>query len=161
MGISAAIFASILVAFSLINPLIPSRPPHSRPPNQHSSDAQPTGEETEEPFCIISPPPAGPHWPGPARTALLPVLLLDGSADGYGLRAGFWRMHRLLTGRPDLAGHVTVFATPDALRRCPAAAAAAREAGWEVGLLLPSEWAALGAADVGARCVPAQCLRRP
>jgi hypothetical protein len=148
MGILAALFASVLVTFSLVHPLIPSGP---------SSKAPPSKPRTPDPDHTLStiPPPADPRWPGAARTALMPILLLDdeGRPDGgYGLRAGFWRMHRLLAGR--LAGRATVFATPAALRRCPAAAAAARDARWELGLLLPREWAGLAPDELGERCAP-------
>jgi putative urate catabolism protein len=47
----------------------------------------------------------------------------------YGSRAGFWRLHRLLTER---AMPVTVFAVGMALTRNPEAAAAMVEAEWEV-----------------------------
>jgi putative urate catabolism protein len=47
----------------------------------------------------------------------------------YGSRAGFWRLHRLLTSR-DIP--VTVFGVATALQRNPEATAAMREAGWEI-----------------------------
>jgi putative urate catabolism protein len=47
----------------------------------------------------------------------------------YGSRAGFWRLHRLFTER-DLP--VTVYAVAMAIQRHPEAAAAMREAGWEI-----------------------------
>ena len=47
----------------------------------------------------------------------------------YGSRAGFWRLHRLLTER-DLP--VTVFAVTSALATNPEAAAAMRAADWEI-----------------------------
>jgi putative urate catabolism protein len=47
----------------------------------------------------------------------------------FGSRAGFWRVHRLLTGH---AVPVTVFAVGQALERNPAAAGAMIDAGWEV-----------------------------
>ena len=138
MGISAALFASVLVMSTLLIPLLPQRRPHKISHEQQRRAAKAHPDATDAATAII-PPPINPRWPGPARTALLPILLLDESADGYGLRAGFWRLHRLLAGRLGLTGRVTVFATPGALRRCPAAAAAAREAGWELGLLVPPE----------------------
>ncbi|ASY65644.1 Uricase (urate oxidase) (plasmid) [Sinorhizobium sojae CCBAU 05684] len=47
----------------------------------------------------------------------------------YGARAGFWRLHRLLTGR-----HVpvTVYGVATALQRSPAQVAAMQSAGWEI-----------------------------
>jgi len=47
----------------------------------------------------------------------------------YGARAGFWRLHRLLTSKKTPA---TVFAVGMALERNPAAAKAMTDAGWEV-----------------------------
>ena len=47
----------------------------------------------------------------------------------YGARAGFWRLHRLFTGR-NLP--VTVFGVAMALQRNPQAVAAMREAEWEI-----------------------------
>lgn len=47
----------------------------------------------------------------------------------YGSRAGFWRLHRLLTGRQV---PVTVFGVAMALERNPEAVAAMREADWEI-----------------------------
>lgn len=47
----------------------------------------------------------------------------------YGARAGFWRLHRLFTER---ALPVTVFAVTMALDRNREAAAAMKEAGWEI-----------------------------
>lgn len=47
----------------------------------------------------------------------------------YGSRAGFWRLHRLLTER---GLPVTVFGVATALMRNPEAVAAMREAGWEI-----------------------------
>jgi putative urate catabolism protein len=47
----------------------------------------------------------------------------------YGSRAGFWRLWRLFTGR---RLPVTVYAVAHALMRTPDAAAAMREAGWEI-----------------------------
>ena len=47
----------------------------------------------------------------------------------YGARAGFWRLHRLLTRK-----HVpaTVYGVATALRRSPSQVAAMQEAGWEI-----------------------------
>lgn len=47
----------------------------------------------------------------------------------YGSRAGFWRLHRLFTSR---GMPVTVYAVAMALARNPEAAAAMKEAGWEI-----------------------------
>jgi len=47
----------------------------------------------------------------------------------YGSRAGFWRLHRLFTGR---GVPVTVYGVAMALARHPEAAAAMGEAGWEI-----------------------------
>ena len=47
----------------------------------------------------------------------------------YGARAGFWRLHRLLTG---LGIPVTVFAVATALARGPEQVRAMAEAGWEI-----------------------------
>ena len=47
----------------------------------------------------------------------------------YGSRAGFWRLHRLLTGR---GIPVTVFGVATALMRNPDAVAGMREAEWEI-----------------------------
>jgi len=47
----------------------------------------------------------------------------------YGARAGFWRLHRLFTGR---ALPVTIFGVATALARAPEQVAAMQSAGWEV-----------------------------
>ena len=47
----------------------------------------------------------------------------------YGARAGFWRLHRLLTEK---AVPVTVYGVATALRRSPAQVAAMQAAGWEI-----------------------------
>ncbi|WP_439604240.1 allantoinase PuuE, partial [Shinella sp.] len=47
----------------------------------------------------------------------------------YGARAGFWRLHRLLTEKNV---PVTVYGVATALRRSPAQVAAMQEAGWEI-----------------------------
>lgn len=47
----------------------------------------------------------------------------------YGARAGFWRLHRLFTGR---GIPVTVFGVATALQRSPGQVAAMREARWEI-----------------------------
>ena len=47
----------------------------------------------------------------------------------FGSRVGFWRLHRLFTGR---AVPVTVFGVAMALARNPDAVAAMTEAGWEI-----------------------------
>jgi chitin deacetylase len=51
------------------------------------------------------------------------------SVYDYGARAGFWRLHRLFTGR---RLPVTVFGVATALARAPGQVAAMREAGWEI-----------------------------
>ncbi|NND17976.1 MAG: allantoinase PuuE, partial [Silicimonas sp.] len=45
----------------------------------------------------------------------------------YGARAGFWRLHRMLKGRP-----VTVYGVATALARAPEQVAAMKTAGWEI-----------------------------
>ena len=47
----------------------------------------------------------------------------------YGARAGFWRLHRLLTAKNV---PVTVYGVATALARAPAQVAAMQEAGWEI-----------------------------
>ena len=47
----------------------------------------------------------------------------------YGARAGFWRLHRMFTGR---GIPVTVFGVATALMRNPEAVAGMQEAGWEI-----------------------------
>ena len=47
----------------------------------------------------------------------------------YGARAGFWRLHRLFTGRQV---PVTVYGVATALKRSPAQVAAMQAAGWEI-----------------------------
>lgn len=47
----------------------------------------------------------------------------------YGSRAGFWRLHRMFTERKL---PVTVYAVATAIERHPEAAAAMKEAGWEI-----------------------------
>ena len=47
----------------------------------------------------------------------------------YGARAGFWRLHRLFTGR---ALPVTIFGVASALARSPEQVAAMQAAGWEI-----------------------------
>lgn len=106
--------------------------------------------------------PPDPRWPGGAKLALnfvinheeggeesfpdgdprsetaltegstAPVKGRDLAAESmfqYGSRVGFWRLHRLFTER---ALRCTVFAVARALERTPQAAAAMREAGWDV-----------------------------
>lgn len=88
-----------------------------------------------------TPPFAG--WPGWARVAVNFVvhyeegaghILTDGSraTDGlheYGSRAGFWRLHRLFTGRQV---PVTVFGFAQAMEQNPQAVDAMLTAGWEL-----------------------------
>jgi len=47
----------------------------------------------------------------------------------YGARAGFWRLHRLFTGR---GLPVTIYGVATALARAPGQVAAMKEAGWEI-----------------------------
>ena len=47
----------------------------------------------------------------------------------YGARAGFWRLHRLFTGKNV---PVTVYGVATALKRSPGQVAAMQEAGWEI-----------------------------
>lgn len=47
----------------------------------------------------------------------------------YGARAGFWRLHRLFTGR---GLPVTIYGVATALARAPAQVAAMKAAGWEI-----------------------------
>lgn len=47
----------------------------------------------------------------------------------YGARAGFWRLHRLFTGR---ALPVTIYGVATALARAPGQVAAMKAAGWEI-----------------------------
>ncbi|MCA3480939.1 MAG: polysaccharide deacetylase family protein, partial [Rhodobacter sp.] len=47
----------------------------------------------------------------------------------YGARAGFWRLHRLFTGR---GLPVTVYGVATALARSPEQVAAMQSAGWEI-----------------------------
>ena len=47
----------------------------------------------------------------------------------YGARAGFWRLHRLFTGR---GLPVTIFGVASALARSPEQVAAMQGAGWEI-----------------------------
>lgn len=47
----------------------------------------------------------------------------------YGARAGFWRLHRLFTGR---GLPVTVYGVATALARAPGQVAAMKQAGWEI-----------------------------
>ena len=64
--------------------------------------------------------------------ATAPVTGRDLAAESmfmYGSRVGFWRLHRMFTRRNVPC---TVFAVARALERNPEAAAAIREAGWDV-----------------------------
>ena len=47
----------------------------------------------------------------------------------YGARAGFWRLHRLFTGR---GIPVTIYGVATALARAPEQVAAMKAAGWEI-----------------------------
>ncbi len=62
------------------------------------------------------------HWPGQRHWSMESIY-------EYGARAGFWRLHRLLTG---LHVPVTVFGVATALARGPAQVRAMQDAGWEI-----------------------------
>ncbi|MEZ4322168.1 MAG: allantoinase PuuE [Myxococcota bacterium] len=61
-------------------------------------------------------------WPGKRHMSMESIY-------EYGSRAGFWRLHRLLTSQQV---PVTVFGVAMALERNPDAVAAMKEAGWEI-----------------------------
>lgn len=81
------------------------------------------------------PTPPDPDWPGGTIVAVqVAMLYTEGTesslADaGYGARAGFWRLHRVLTAAKI---PVTVFADPTALARSPRQMDAMQAAGWEI-----------------------------
>lgn len=82
--------------------------------------------------CVLDGDPASEHllsdllgqepWPGRRN------LLMESTYE-YGSRAGFWRLHRLLT---ELGVPVTVYGVALAMARNPEAVAAMTEAGWEI-----------------------------
>lgn len=107
------------------------------------------------------PNPPDPDWPDGARLALQFVIHYDeaGEAlndepqaesgqlrssdtslsnlcaiDDYGMRAGFWRLHRMFTAANI---PVTVFANATALARSPENVAAMKRAGWDIAALCP------------------------
>ena len=78
------------------------------------------GDEASEAFLseIVGAEP----WPGQRHANMESIY-------EYGARAGFWRLHRLLTG---MRVPVTVFGVATALARGPAQVLAMQEAGWEI-----------------------------
>ena len=76
------------------------------------------GDPASEAF--LSEIPGAEPWPGERHWNMESVY-------EYGARAGFWRLHRLLSELP-----VTVFGVATALARSPAQTRAMLEAGWEV-----------------------------
>ena len=78
------------------------------------------GDAASEAF--LSDIPGAQPWPGKRHWNM--ESLYD-----YGARAGFWRLHRILTGR---GLPVTVYGVATALARSPAQVAAMQGAGWEM-----------------------------
>ncbi|WP_099867389.1 allantoinase PuuE [Pararhizobium haloflavum] len=78
------------------------------------------GDAASEAF--LSEIPGAQPWPGQRHWNMESVY-------EYGARAGFWRLHRLLT-RENVP--VTVYGVAEALRRSPAQVAAMQAAGWEI-----------------------------
>ena len=78
------------------------------------------GDAASEAF--LSEIPGAQPWPGQRHWNMESVY-------EYGARAGFWRLHHLLTSR---AVPVTVYGVATALSRSPAQVAAMQEAGWEI-----------------------------
>ena len=78
------------------------------------------GDAASEAF--LSEIPGAQPWPGQRHWNMESVY-------EYGARAGFWRLHHLLTSR---AVPVTVYGVATALARSPAQLAAMQEAGWEI-----------------------------
>ena len=78
------------------------------------------GDPASEAF--LSDIPGAQPWPGQRHWNMESIY-------DYGARAGFWRLHRLFTGR---ALPVTVFGVATALARSPEQVAAMRAAGWEI-----------------------------
>ena len=60
------------------------------------------------------------QWPGQRHANMESIY-------EYGARAGFWRLHRMLSGLP-----VTVYGVATALARAPEQVKAMQEAGWEI-----------------------------
>jgi chitin deacetylase len=78
------------------------------------------GDAASEGF--LSDIPGAAPWPGQRHWNMESIY-------DYGARAGFWRLHRLFTGR-DLP--VTIFGVASALARGPEQVAAMQSAGWEI-----------------------------
>lgn len=78
------------------------------------------GDAASEAF--LSDIPGAAPWPGQRHWNMESIY-------DYGARAGFWRLHRLFTGR-DLP--VTIFGVASALARSPEHLAAMQAAGWEI-----------------------------
>jgi chitin deacetylase len=78
------------------------------------------GDAASEAF--LSDIPGAQPWPGLRHWNMESIY-------DYGARAGFWRVHRLLTGR---GLPVTVYGVASALARSPCQVAAMQAAGWEI-----------------------------
>jgi chitin deacetylase len=78
------------------------------------------GDAASEAF--LSDIPGAQPWPGQRHWNMESIY-------DYGARAGFWRLHRLLTGR---GVPVTVYGVASALARSPGQVAAMQAAGWEI-----------------------------
>jgi chitin deacetylase len=78
------------------------------------------GDAASEAF--LSDIPGAQPWPGMRHWNMESVY-------DYGARAGFWRLHRLFTGR---GLPVTVYGVATALARAPGQVAAMQAAGWEI-----------------------------
>ncbi len=78
------------------------------------------GDAQSEAF--LSDIPGAQPWPGMRHWNME-------SMYDYGARAGFWRLHRLFTGR---ALPVTIYGVASALARNPGQVAAMKSAGWEI-----------------------------
>ncbi len=78
------------------------------------------GDAASEAF--LSDIPGAAPWPGMRHWNMESVY-------DYGARAGFWRLHRLFTGR---GLPVTVYGVATALARAPGQVAAMKAAGWEI-----------------------------
>ncbi len=72
--------------------------------------------------AFLSDIPGAQPWPGQRHLNMESVY-------EYGARAGFWRLHRLLTAR---GVPVTVYGVATAMARGPAQVAAMQQAGWEI-----------------------------
>ncbi|CUX81561.1 MAG: uricase [Roseibaca calidilacus] len=78
------------------------------------------GDAASEAF--LSDIPGAAPWPGQRHWNMESIY-------DYGARAGFWRLHRLFTGR---GLPVTIFGVASALARSPEQVAAMQSAGWEI-----------------------------